>query len=138
MSDEQINELAENLDCGLKCFVHIQTKAILAVPDTTNEPNGDSELWDEDNEELENNSSSYIEIEKMDGTESFRIMEGFIETVDDLQQKEIFEKALMRPKPFRNFKFEIDNSGSYRQKWFDFKKQHMIEWVKRQVAASKL
>jgi hypothetical protein len=27
----------------------------------------------------------------------------------------------------------VDNSGSYRQKWFDFKNQRLIEWVKDQL-----
>jgi hypothetical protein len=48
------------------------------------------------------------------------------------------EEALRRPKPFANFKFDIDNSGLYRQKWFDFKKLQMIEWVRGQVIVNDL
>ena len=71
MTDEQIIELADNLDCGLRCFVHKDSKTIVTVPDTVNNPDSDSEYWDESNDEIENNFDSYIEIEKMDTNESF-------------------------------------------------------------------
>jgi len=133
MTDEQINELADNLDCGLRCFVHKEKKTIVTTPDTINNPDSDSEWWGESNEEIENNFDSYVEIEKMDSHESFRLMEKFIITVDNVTLRDRLEEALGRPKPFANFKLDIENSGPYRQKWFDFKKQQMIEWVRGQV-----
>jgi hypothetical protein len=138
MTDEQINELADNLDFGLRCFVHKDKKTIVTTPDTINNPDSDSESWDEANEEIENNFDSYVEIEKMDSHELFRLMEKFIDMVDNAPLRDKLEEALRRPKPFANFKFDIDNSGSYRQKWFDFKKQQMIEWVQEQVIVNDL
>jgi hypothetical protein len=138
MTDEQINELADNLDSGLRCFVHKGKKTIVATPDTINNPDCDSEWWDEATEEIENNFDSYVEIEKMDSHESFRLMEKFIDTVDNVPVHDRLEEALRRPKPFANFKFDIDNSGLYRQKWFDFKKLQMIEWVRGQVIVNDL
>jgi hypothetical protein len=138
MTDEQINELAGNLDIGLKCYVHKKTKAILTIPDELDEFNNDTDLWDDVIKELKKNSRSYVEIEKMGGRESFQVMEEFVQTVDDIQQREIFERALSRPKPFSNFKFDIDNSGPYRQQWFDFKNLKMVEWVKAQLSSKKL
>lgn len=41
--------------------------------------------------------------------------------------------ALNRSKPFRNFKWQIDNSGDYRQVWFDFKRRRYKEFVKKQI-----
>jgi hypothetical protein len=138
MTDEQINELADNLDSGLRCFVHKDKKTIVTTPDTINNPDSDSECWDDANEEIENNFDSYVEIEKMDSHESFRIMENFIGTIDNLPLHDRLEEAIKRPKPFANFKFHIDKSGHYRQKWFDFKKQQMIEWVRGQVIVNDL
>ena len=107
MTDEQIIELADNLDCGLRCFVHKDSKTIVSVPDTINNPDSDSEYWDESKDEIENNFDSYIEIEKMNPNESFRLITNFIDTVGDSRQKNRFEEALNKPKPFRNFKFEF-------------------------------
>ena len=138
MTDEQINELADNLDFGLRCFVHKEKKTVVTTPDALTNPDSDSEWWDEVNKEIENNFNSYVEIEKMDSHESFRLMEKFISTVDNLTLRDRLEEALRRPKPFANFKFDIDNSGLYRQKWFDFKKQQMIEWVRGQLIVNDL
>ena len=38
-------------------------------------------------------------------------------------------KALNQKKPFIKFKFTIDNSGVYRQQWFDFKNTQLKQWV---------
>ena|SRR5688572_15656118 len=138
MTDEQITELADNLDCGLRCFVHRDTKTIVTTPNAVNDPLSDSELWDDANREIENNFDSYAEIDKIDSRESFRLMEKFIETVENERVRDKLDQALRRPKPFWNFKFEVDNSGPYRQKWFDFKKQQLIEWVKEQLTVNNL
>ncbi len=57
-------------------------------------------------------------------------MEDFLETIEDKQLHELLINALNRPKPFRNFKLQIDNFGDYRQKWFDFKQMRYIQWVR--------
>jgi len=60
-------------------------------------------------------------------------MADFAEIVDDsiLQNKLI--NALNRPKPFQNFKWQIDNSGEFRQRWFDFKNRCYISSIKTQI-----
>lgn len=34
-----------------------------------------------------------------------------------------FTQSFKQAEPFQNFKYEIDNSGEYRQQWFDFKQE---------------
>ena len=54
----------------------------------------------------------------------------FVEQLDEKNKlKDELIKALNRKKPFREFKFVIDNSGIYRQQWFDFKHEQLIQWV---------
>ena len=45
----------------------------------------------------------------------------FAESVDNVNLQERLINSLNKSKPFRNFKWQIDNSGNYLQKWFDFK-----------------
>ena len=45
-------------------------------------------------------------------------------TTNKLKQKST--RALGNKKPFANFKFEIDNSGNYREEWFKFKGDKFI------------
>ena len=61
-------------------------------------------------------------------------MEDFTDELpDNTRIKVTLIEALNKRKPFREFKYEIDNSGDYRQLWFDFKNQKMIEYVKDRI-----
>jgi hypothetical protein len=61
-------------------------------------------------------------------------MEQFTETLPDSNSlKNRLINALNKRKPFREFKFVIDNSGDYREQWFDFKKQKLEEWVREKI-----
>lgn len=61
-------------------------------------------------------------------------MEDFADELpDNTRIKVTLIEALNKRKPFREFKYEIDNSGDYRQLWFDFKNQKMIEYVKDRI-----
>ncbi len=75
-----------------------------------------------------------MEIESPDTKFSFQIMEEFIiDIVDNSIIQEKLISALNRNKPFRNFKYVIDNSGKYREMWFKFKHNQYEEWVKEQI-----
>ncbi len=133
LTKKQITEIAENLDCGFRCFYKFKTgeiKTLVIIDEWLGESD---ELLEKDEKEIEDNISEYIEFDGMSNHESFSIMETFAEKIDnpDLQNKLI--NSLNKPKPFRNFKWLIDNSGDYRQKWFDHKKEKFIELVKNQI-----
>jgi len=51
----------------------------------------------------------------MDSHESFKIMADFAENIDNARLQDRLINALNKSKPFRNFNWEIDNSGDYRQ-----------------------
>jgi hypothetical protein len=138
MTNEQINEIAGELDCGLRCFIHKEKGTVVSIPDELNNPGMDTDAWSEAMEEIDNEFDSYVEVEKMDSHESFRVMEDFVETITDVRLRDKLERALSRPKQFRNFKYEIDNSGPYREEWFAFKNQRLFEWVKDQIIAKGL
>lgn len=131
-SKEIIDEIASDLQMGLRCFINVKTLEHLVIADEFN-PYSDMELWQDELDKLEENRSDYIEIERMTSSDSFRIMEGFIETVTDARLKEKLISALNRSKPFRHFKHEIENSGDWREKWFKFRDQYYFNWVSKQI-----
>ena len=134
LTEAQINEIAEELECGSKCYVHKKTKELVFVPDTLRNPDIDTDGWIEEIEKIEDNFFDYFEIEPPKSRDSFRIMEEFTETLDDSNSlKNMLYEALSRGKPFRNFKNIIDNSGEYRQKWFAFERQWLKEWVREKI-----
>lgn len=131
LSEQQIKEIAEELDFGLRCFWHKHTGELLFVPDIENEPYADSELFDNDLQKLESNADHYIEIEKPNSKYSFEIMAKFTEQLANNESlKNELMNALTKKKPFREFKFLIDNSREYRQQWFDFKNAMLKQWVR--------
>jgi hypothetical protein len=115
LTEKQIEEIADNLDCGMKCFYNLKTGEIKALLNFDSWIGADEEPWEKGSKEIEVNWADYFEFEGFESHESFQIMADFTESIDDkgLQNKLI--NALNRPKPFQNFKWQIDNSGEYRQ-----------------------
>ena len=132
LSEKQIKEIAENLDCGFICYYNKRTGEVKNMLDMDNW-DGNDDLWEEDQKELEENSSDYIEFVGLSSTESFRVMEDFAENVDNTKLRNSLINALNRRKPFANFNSQIDDSGDYREEWFDFKNARYIEHVKDQL-----
>ncbi len=135
ISKEQVREIAEYLDCGMKCYLNKETGELKTIIEFDNSPYADEELWEDVLQELEENWDKYDEIPKMESHESFGLMADFTESINDKDLRTALINALNKGHPFRNFKWVIDNSGIYRQKWFDFKNQRLIQWVKDQLDA---
>lgn len=123
---KQIEEIADNLDSGMKCFYNLKTGELKTLLDFDNWVGADKEPWEEEFEEIDENRVDYFEFENFDTHGSFRIMADFAESIDDTKLRDRLINALNRPKPFRNFKRNIDNSGAFRQQWFDIKKLRYI------------
>ena len=126
----QINEIAQEMDCGNRCYLNLKTGELIFTPDFDENIYADREYYEEQLEELENNWGDYAEIEKPRSKDSFDIMVDFAEQLEENSQlKDKLFNALNKKKPFSQFKFEIDNSGKYRQEWFDFKQEKLENWV---------
>ena len=137
LSDQQIIEIADNLDAGLNCYFNLKTGEIKTILNFDSWQGADEEPWEEEIDEIEENWPDYFQFEGMESHDSFRLMSDFIDTIDDQKLSNRLINALNKRKPFQNFKWEIDNSGEYRQHWFDYKKLRYIEWVKDQIDARK-
>jgi hypothetical protein len=125
-------EIAGELLIGFMCFFNPETLEIESVPQKmivdpeefemiTGEKYTDAEMkhlqWQE-----------CIEVEPMDSHESFKVMEHFIDEVDDNNLQNKLINALNRHKPFANFKYIVENS-EYRQQWFDFRQEQWELYV---------
>jgi hypothetical protein len=126
----QINEIAQDLESGMKVYLNKETLEFEAVPDLDDIT--DSELWDEIIEKIENEWKEVVIFEKLESREAFKIMENFLSEIDDQKLKETLFKILNRKSPFANFKYEIESSD-YRQKWFDFRTLTYEEYLKTQL-----
>ncbi|RQW78583.1 MAG: hypothetical protein EHM79_21380 [Geobacter sp.] len=133
LTNDQITEIAEQLDCGMRCYINKETGEIKTVLNFESWQTDDREPWEDVLNELDENWDKYVEIERMESYESFEIMADFAENVDSRELRDSLINALNKKHPFQNFKWIVDNSGLYRQKWFDFKKQRLIEWVEEKL-----
>ena len=130
LTKEQIKEIAEDLDMGFKCFLNKKTGEYLSFPDPLKHYETDDDAWKDDKKKLRKNVKDFIEIDGLDSHDSFQIMQDFAESLpDSASEKQRLINALNRSKPFREFKYEVDNAGEYREMWFEFKQQKLEEWV---------
>ena len=129
LTKEQIKSIADDLDCGMNVYVHKETKEIKTIIDFDSHLDVDME-WEEDINDIEENFDMYFQFERMDSRKSFQIMEDFTENIEDMELKKKLELGLRLLKPFRNFKDIIDDENEYRDKWFEFKNDKYIEFVK--------
>lgn len=133
LTEKQIEEIADNLDCGMRCFYNLKSGEIKTILNFDSWIGADEEPWEEESNEIDENWSDYFEFIGFESHESFQIMADFTESIEDkgLQNKLI--SALNKRKPFQNFKWQVDNSGEFRQRWFDYKKMRYIQWIKEQI-----
>lgn len=93
----------------------------------------DSSMWREEIQTVKNWKGKYFEIRSMDASDSFRVIEEFTESVTDTALKEKLLGAIYQKRPFAHFKALVDQSGAYRDKWFKFRDEKMIQWVEEQI-----
>jgi hypothetical protein len=135
LTSKQINEIAQDLETGMKVYLNKETlefEAVLDWDDMT-----DPEPWDEIIERIENEWTDVVVFEKLKSRDGFQIMEDFVDEIDDQRLREDLIKILNRKSPFANFKDEIESSD-YRQMWFDFRTKKHEEYVKRQLDDEKI
>ncbi|HEY5369759.1 MAG TPA: UPF0158 family protein [Hanamia sp.] len=131
-----LNDIADQMEAGMKCFIHKTTYEVVSVPDENRFPEMDWEdeegPWKEDIDKIFGNPE-YIEIEKMESSDSFSIMEDFALSLPEGATKIRLITAIEGHKPFGNFNHQIHNAGKEKEQWFQFRRERDIEWVKDQL-----
>jgi hypothetical protein len=134
LTQTMLKDIAEELEMGMRAFIHKETQQLLFVPDENKFDSMDFEPWINDFELLEENCLDYFEIENWKSFEAFEMMTEFAEqlTNNAALQNQLLE-ALNKRKPFREFKFVIDNEDEYREEWFAFKNNWQQEYVRKKL-----
>ncbi len=103
-TEKQIDEIAEDIECGMKCYFNLKTGEIVTIRDFDSCPLADEDQWKDEIKKIEKNSDDYFEFEGFESHKSFRIMADFASDVDDEKLQNNLIDALNRPKPFQKFK----------------------------------
>jgi hypothetical protein len=136
LSNKILNEIADNMEVGFKCFVHKRTHEIIAIPDENRFPgtdiNDEENAWADDIRKIDENPD-YIEIDSMESSDSFQVMEDFALSLPDGATKIRLLTVLEGHKPFANFNHQIHNAAEEKEQWFKFRREREIEWLKNQL-----
>ncbi len=73
-----------------------------------------------DIEEIEENPDRYVYVESVDSRDGFRIMEEFVEGLEESETSRSLARALGMRKPFRCFKDTLLDFPEARDQWFAF------------------
>lgn len=136
VSREILNDIADSLEAGFKCFIHKDTCEVVTYLNPDQNPDMDPKDWKEEIGKVRKGKNKFIEIVRIESSKSFKIMEEFVYTLENNSTKIRLLTALEGQKPFANFKHQIDNSGDYRELWFTFRRNKNIEWVQDQLSAN--
>lgn len=131
LSKKQINSIAQELDMGMDCYVHKETGETILIRANLDEFDDNIEAWKEELKEVEKNRLQYILIEKMDSSDSFKMMRRFLGKVPNPSIRNKLMIAISQNKPFRRFRDILDYNGDLLQDWYDFKQEELERYVNR-------
>src|SRR5438045_3264544 len=88
ISKEILNHIAGSMEAGEKCFIHKKTLQVITYPeDYLLELEADDYMenmpWKEEMEKVRQDADNFIEIEKMSSVESYRVMEEFVDSLEN-------------------------------------------------------
>ncbi|PRY86600.1 UPF0158 family protein [Mongoliibacter ruber] len=135
LSEKEVEKIAALLLKGMICFYQIDTKKIHHMPDDEDYFNYDLTSDEEDVlDEIDDNPDNFAEFTKMEPHQEHQIMEIFTDRQVKERgfQDELFN-ALSKPKAATGFKFLIDSSGKYNEKWKEYRLSKYKDWVKEQI-----
>lgn len=139
ISPEQIKEIAGELDAGMKCFFYIATGEVKSYPDELRGHAGfEEEFWEDVIEQVESVPKAFVAFEALESSESFSMMETFINNIAEVKIQRQFQDAIRLRKPFQQFKYLLFDYPVLRAQWFDFKNQSLIENVEQQLKSYNL
>lgn len=137
LTEKEIENIASLLQKGMICFYQLNIKKTHYLPDDEDYFNYDLTPAEEDIlDEIDENPDNYAEFTKMDSNQEHQMMESFADRIvkEKNFQDDLFN-ALSKPKAATGFKFLIDSSGKYNDRWVEYKLDKYKDWVMEQVDA---
>lgn len=131
-----ISSIADSISASFICFLNLDTLEVEELPEVlVDDPEEFESITGENYESWNTKHENWehcIEIRPLVSHDSYKIMELFVEEVDDEKFKNRLQYALNNRKPFAHFGGLIDDS-EYRQDWFDFRQKQLEQFVWQQI-----
>lgn len=135
LSEKEVEKIAGQLLKGMICFYQLDNKKIYHLPDDEDYFNYDLTPEEEDIlDEIDENPDNYAEFVKMEPSQEHQMMETFADRiVKERNFQDELVNALSKPKAATAFKFLIDSSGKYKDRWIEYRLDKYKDWVKEQI-----
>ena len=127
---QQIAAISEDLQCGFNTYINRATYEVKSILDIES-LYGDTEIWEEELEKLEKEWKNFFVIFKLKSWGFFKIMEDFVNEVDEDLQR-VLVRILNNRRPFAHFKASVEDSR-YRQDWFDFLNINYEKYIRERL-----
>lgn len=138
--DTDLLDLLEDSSESRTGYLDLKTGDILTLFDSF--LYGEDEEQQEILDQIEENPDRYLEIDPIGSREGYRIMEKFVATLPEGEDRNLLNKVLSWKKPFSNFRNAIAGMGDIREKWFHFHDKqlriHALEWLALNDAVAEL
>ena len=123
-----IKEIAEEVATGNTCYVHLYSRKITTIDNSTE----DAEViaaQEKVQAELEHKISDYVRIDQPSTEDQLVMMEFFLEEVTDKSVRKQLSNALKRKNPIRNFTQTVESSMELEIHWTHFNAKEYERWV---------
>ena len=112
-------------------YIDKQTGEILVTFEDCDEPEQEEVI-----ERIGQDPDRYLIIEPVVTSDAFQIMERFVASLPEGEERKLLDKILSWKKPFSNFKNALCDMGDLRRQWFDFHDSELhklvAEWLRRE------
>jgi hypothetical protein len=125
-------DIAEEVNLGQTCYINKETKEFFCIPNFE-----DTEVVEEafaaELAQLEEEKEQLIKLEQPDGKAGYKMMEDFVQAIDDFEIQSDFMEALYYERPFASFKQKV-RKHSYTSEWNHFRKEKLAELFEAIIA----
>ena len=118
-------DIAEEVNLGQTCYLDKETKAFFCVPNFDEDASAEDALETE-LAKLKKERQDFIKLEQPDSTSGYKMMEDFVQSIDDFEIQSDFMEALYYERPFASFKQKV-KKHSFTSEWNTFRKERLAE-----------
>ena len=136
LTEEQVNDISEDLQQGFKVFINRQTGETRSIYDFSY-LSGVSDPWEEELNRIKKNWPDHLEIRGMEPWEVFEIMEDFVQEIINKEGNTELHDALKDKRSFARFRTLVEGS-EYKKIWFAFRKNHYLKYVQNKLRSEGL
>jgi Uncharacterised protein family (UPF0158) len=134
ITPEKIKNIVQEVEMGMLCYFHIKTGELECVPDELKGHAGyEEEFWKDSLKKIKTHRRHYICFEGMESSESFRMMQKFIQDIKDDITCRRFQEIITFKKPFGHFKQLLNDYPLLKEEWYSFKDEQYRLFIQQQL-----